>query len=248
MWLNSVILFITAFGAGMSAFFIPNIKESLFKLMLVFAGAFLVSITIIHILPELFYQSFNPSMIGLFVLIGFFMQYFLELMTSGVEHGHMHQPGANQHVHVSPFILLFGLGLHSIMEGSLLAHPSNLHDHGHASTTGLLLGIVLHKMPAAFALMSILSITTKNRAKLIGYLTIFAIASPLGLIFSDYMTHNQFFSQQTIAIIFAIVSGNFLKISTTILFETAPLHRFNLGKIIVSGLGALFAIAVEFVH
>jgi zinc and cadmium transporter len=248
MWLNSFILFITAFGAGISAFFIPNIKESLFKLMLVFAGAFLVSITIIHILPELFYQAFSPSLIGLFVLIGFFMQYFLELMTTGVEHGHLHQPGGGNHTHVSPFVLLVGLGLHSVMEGSLLAHPSNTHDHVHASTMGLLLGIVLHKMPAAFALMSILSLTTRNKAKLLGYLIIFSIASPIGLIFSDYMTQNQFFSQQTIAIIFAIVSGNFLKISTTILFETSPHHQFNLGKIIVSGLGALFAIAIEFLH
>ncbi len=248
MWTNSIILFLSAFGAGIASFFIKNIKEVSFKLMLIFAGSFLVSITIIHIIPELFYQAHNPSLIGLFVLVGFFMQYFLELMTSGVEHGHIHQPNGHHHTQISPFILLLGLGFHSIMEGSLLAHPSDLHEHSHSSTLGLLLGIILHKMPAAFALMSILSYQVKNKAVLIIYLVIFSIASPLGLIFSDFMNHNQLVSPQTLAIIFAIVSGNFLKISTTILFETSPQHRFNLGKILVSALGALLAVAIEFLH
>lgn len=247
MWLNSFILFASAFVAGMSAFYISGIKESYFKFMLVFAGSFLVSITIIHILPELFVEAFDLSLIGLFVLIGFFMQYFLELLTSGVEHGHMHHAN-NPHVHVSPLILLIGLGFHSIMEGTLLGHPSQTHGHNEAGTMGLLLGIVLHKMPAAFALMSVLSYTTKNKLALIGYLLIFSLASPFGLIFSDYMSRNQLFSPETLAIIFAIVSGNFLKISTTILFETSPLHRFNLGKMLISGLAALLAIAIEFAH
>ncbi|MFN8886323.1 MAG: ZIP zinc transporter, partial [Cyclobacteriaceae bacterium] len=57
---------------------------------LVFAGSYLFSITIIHIFPELYSQSFDPGMIGICVLIGFFLQQALEFLSSGVEHGHIH--------------------------------------------------------------------------------------------------------------------------------------------------------------
>lgn len=214
---------------------------------LVFAGSYLFSITIIHIIPELFYESFNPSLIGLFLLGGFFLQFFLELMTSGVEHGHMHHLPSEKDSHdFSAFFLLAGLCLHSIMEGALLAHPSELHNH--EFPTGLLFGIILHKMPAAFALMSILLVHVKSRTKAAAYLVIFALASPAGLIFSDYLTNAKAITSNLSSIIFAVVSGNFLKISTTILFESGSGHRFNFNKMIVSGLGALAAIAVEFLH
>lgn len=247
MWLNVSALFFTALLAGLMVFLTPKIKDVSFKLALVFAGSYLFSITIIHIIPELFFEAFNPSLIGLFLLGGFFLQFFLELMTTGVEHGHMHNISAERHGHgFSALFLLVGLCLHSLMEGALLAHPSKLHEN--EFPMGLLFGIILHKMPAAFALMSILLLNLKSKFTSVAYLVIFAMASPVGLIFSDYLTHNDLISSNAIAIVFAIVSGNFLKISTTILFESDPSHRFNLNKMIVSGFGALAAIGVEFLH
>lgn len=247
MWINVTVLFLSALLAGLAVFLTPNVKDVNFKLALVFAGSYLFSITIIHIIPELFYDSFNPSLIGLFLLGGFFLQFFLEMMTSGVEHGHMHKLPSESHAHdFSAFFLLVGLSLHSIMEGALLAHPSKLHENEFPS--GLLLGIILHKMPAAFALMSILLIHIKSKSKAVIYLVVFASASPIGLLFSDYLSSSEVITSNVSSIIFAIVSGNFLKISTTILFETDPSHRFNLNKMIVSALGALAAIGVEFVH
>ena len=46
--------------------------------------------------------------------------------------------------------------------------------------------------------------------------------------------------------LYALVSGNFLHISTTIVVESSPEHHFNARKMAVVILGALLAIGAEF--
>jgi hypothetical protein len=212
--------------------------------MLVFAGAFIFSITIVHLLPELLTSSANPRKIGLFVLVGFFMQIFIDFTTTGVEHGHLH----NHHHHgrLSPIMLMIGLCMHAMMDGSILVHPGNHETGQHLS--GLLIGIVLHKIPAAIALMSVLNSIIKNKGTLIVLLIIFSIASPAGLILSELMNEYDVLGREGFLILFAIVSGNFLHISTTIYFESSPDHAFHKKKIFISLFGALLAILIEFLQ
>ncbi|MEQ8905626.1 ZIP family metal transporter [Ekhidna sp.] len=209
-------------------------KQNL-RLPLIFAGSYLFAITIIHIIPELFSISLNPSRVGLYVLIGFFMQQFLEYFSSGVEHGHVHT-----HKAVSTsgrFSIIVALMIHSILEGTLLTHDSPFHEK-HESYS-LLLGIVLHKMPAAFALMA----TMQGLGKRAVYILIlFSLASPLGMVLGDFIL----LSEDAVLIVFAIVCGSFLHISTTIFVEASPEHHFGLNKILISLLGAVLAILVEF--
>ncbi|NJN24836.1 MAG: ZIP family metal transporter [Cyclobacteriaceae bacterium] len=214
------------------------------KYFLVFAGAFIFSITIVHLLPELLTASAHPQRIGMFVLLGFFMQIFLDFITSGVEHGHLHKH--EHHVGFSPLMLMVGLCIHAFMDGSILVHPGQ-HAAG-AHSGGLLIGIVLHKIPAAIALMSVLLIGFKNKKALVALLLVFSLASPAGLIFSEFMNSSQMISQEGFLIIFAIVSGNFLHISTTIYFESSPDHTFHKKKIFISLIGAMLAILTEFLQ
>ncbi len=219
---------------GLSINIFPGLQKNL-RLPLIFGGSYLFAITIIHIIPELFSISPDPSSIGLYVLIGFFLQQFLEYFSSGVEHGHVHENHA-----VTPtgrFSIISALIVHSFLEGTLLTHESPFHER-HESYS-LLLGIVLHKMPAAFALMA----TMHGLGKKAYYLLIlFSLASPLGLFLSDYVI----LSEQTLLIVFAIVCGSFLHISTTIFVEASPEHHFGLNKILISISGALIAILVEY--
>ncbi|MCG8309959.1 MAG: ZIP family metal transporter [Cytophagales bacterium] len=216
------------------------------KYLLVFAGAFIFSITIVHLLPELFTASEHPQLIGLFVVVGFFMQVFLDFITTGVEHGHLHHHD-HHHRGFSPIMLIIGLCIHAFMDGSILVHPGGVNEAGHSST-GLLIGIVLHKIPAAIALMSILNLNIKNRQILLTFLLIFSLASPIGLFFSEVLNQNNIIDKEGFLIVFAVVSGNFLHISTTIYFESSPDHTFHKKKIFISLIGALLAIAVEFLH
>lgn len=240
------ILFLSALGGGLLVFLVRKINTTAFKLSLVFAGAYLFSITIIHLLPDLFSAAKNPSQIGFYILLGFFMQIFLAHLTSGVEHGHIHEPimEGNGHAHYSASTLLIALCFHAFMEGTLLAHPAeHVHDHG---SHALLIGIVLHKMPAAFALMSVLRFQLRSINKALLLLVIFSLASPLGLLFSVYFHDIGIVDDTTFLIIYALVCGNFLHISTTIFFESSPGHKFHFRKLIVSIVGAFLAVMVEF--
>ena len=202
---------------------------------LIFAGSYLFSITIIHIIPELFATSSNPSKVGLYVLLGFFIQQLLEYFSSGVEHGHVH---TNHAVSLTGRVsIIVALIIHSLLEGMLLTHESPLHDK-HESHS-LLIGIILHKMPAAFALMATMAGMGKRAIYL---LILFSIASPIGLLISDYVL----VSEESILIMFAIVCGSFLHISTTIFVEASPNHHFGLNKILISLSGALLAILAEY--
>jgi zinc and cadmium transporter len=241
-----LILFTIALAAGLVAFYVPKINEGSYKLLLVFAGSYLFSITIIHILPELFHASSNPGYIGIFVLVGFFLQQSLEFFSSGVEHGHIHtHDKGHSHAESSAWIVLVALFAHSFLEGGLLAHPRTI-EHHHDSNT-LLWGIALHKAPEAFALMSVLLCEVKAKWKALMLLTIFALASPLGLYFSNYLLVNDWMSSQAFTFLFAVVSGNFLHISTTIVFESSLDHKFNARKMGVAVVAAALAVAAELV-
>jgi zinc and cadmium transporter len=246
MIVDILILFSIALAAGLVTFYVPKINEGSYKLLLVFAGSYLFSITIIHILPELFHASSSPGYIGIFVLIGFFLQQSLEFFSSGVEHGHIHtHDKGHSHAESSAWIVLVALFAHSFLEGGLLAHPRTI-EHHHDSNT-LLWGIALHKAPEAFALMSVLLCEVKAKWKALMLLTIFALASPLGLYFSNYLLVNDWMSSQAFTFLFAVVSGNFLHISTTIVFESSLDHKFNARKMGVAVVAAALAVVAELV-
>jgi zinc transporter ZupT len=245
MLFDYIILIATAGAGGIAAFFLPKTNTKLYRLSLVFSGAYLFGITIIHILPELFASKELSGHVGIFVLFGFFLQMVLENMTAGVEHGHLHHHTHEPHLSKA-LIILVGLSIHAFLEGTLLSHPLTLDEHeGHSHT--LLWGIALHKGPAAFALMSILlgSNTSRNRSLL--FLLLFALASPIGLWAGNYLQEYQLLSASGFIILFAVVSGNFLHISTTIVFESSENHRLNWQKWLIGLLGAGLAILAEFI-
>ncbi len=96
---------------GAIGFWLKNKAGRFVRLFLSFSGAFLFSIVAMHLLPEVFRENDKA---GLFVLLGFFIQVVLELLSHGVEHGHFHM---HRHSAGYVFSLLFGLSLHSVMDG-----------------------------------------------------------------------------------------------------------------------------------
>lgn len=230
-----IVLIVSTMLGGFSASWVPSLKKNL-RLPLIFAGSYLFAITIIHIIPELFSISANSSHIGLLVLAGFFLQQVLEYFSSGVEHGHFHTKGTI--AKPGRLSILLALTIHSLLEGALLTHDSPFHEK-HESYS-LIFGIILHKMPAAFALM--VTMNQQGRKAIYG-LILFSVASPIGLILAEYFS----FSGKGLLILFAIVCGSFLHISTTIFVEASPEHRFGLNKILISMLGAILAILAEYV-
>lgn len=196
------------------------------QLLLAFSGAYLLSITILNLLPEIYIQPYTN--IGLFILIGLLLQLILDFFSKGVEHGHLHVNS----VEVVPWALFISLCIHAFMEGVPLGNNQN-HSH-------LLWAIVIHKIPITIILGTFFVNSKIARYKALLLLLIFGLMSPFG----NYMAENvQFLAQYKVEIT-AVIIGIFLHISTIILFETSKDHKFNILKfsaILIGFLVAYFA-------
>ena len=210
------------------------------KLLIAFSGAYLLSITALHLLPEVFRGDGWGAYFGAFILLGFFIQVMLEFLSGGIEHGHAH----THHQGRLPVGLMVGLCLHAFLEGMPLgggedAHSHHGHDHSHDHSHGLqplLLGIVLHKYPVAMVFLAMLLNSGLGKPKAFGLLAVFAAMAPLGTLLSGVEMVGKFHRESL-----AIVIGIFLHVSTTILFESSEGHRFNAYKMMAIAAGLALA-------
>ena len=136
------------------------------QLLLSFSGAYLLSITILQLLPEV-YQVKGLN-VGLFILMGLLLQLILDFFSKGAEHGHIHI----QQSQTFPWALFISLSIHSFMEGIPLAHN---HQHNH-----LLWAIVVHKIPIAIILATFFVNSNFSKKTSVIFLFLFAFMSPLG--------------------------------------------------------------------
>lgn len=251
MLLAIFVLFFTVMLSGFLVKAFPPHNTRWLKLSLAFSGAYLFTITIIHLLPDVLLSNSDPYKVGYWILAGFFMQIVLELFSHGVEHGHMHVH-SHDHTDKIPFLLLGSLFIHSFMEGSILGDHRHAQEHsdyavGDGNYYGVLLGVALHHIPAAFALMSVLMSRLGNFKKAFYWLLIFAIGSPLGIIVSNTLLAKEVPGGVVYTALTGLVAGNFLHISTTILFETSPDHHFNRNKLIATLLGLVLALLSDLI-
>ncbi len=225
------ILLFTVFLSGLGIFLFKKLSQRFLKMLLAFSGAYLFGLCVLHLIPEVYASS--VKWIGAFVLVGFLLQIILEVFSQGIEHGHIHIH--KNHAQAFPLAMIIGLCVHSFLEGMPLAQQFE----SSSTQESLLFGIILHHIPVALALMSMLlqSHISKNAA--VFYLLLFALMAPAGAYTSQLISENTmkelsgFFD-----CIMAVVIGIFLHISTTILFENDKEHHFNYYKILIILLGA----------
>lgn len=255
IWTNAILLILAVVVGGLIVTILESfssIKQSkLIKLLLSFSGGFLLAIAFHHFLPELYHH--DAQNVGLYVILGFIVQMLLEFFSGGIEHGHVH---AHKGKHL-PLMMLLSLSIHSFIEGiplaidtvSEMAHAGHDHDHGHGhhhhfSTDSYLLGIILHQIPVAIALMTLLRVSDFKKSTSWLVLMIFALMTPFGMFFGHAFGSN--FDAAVMQNILAIVIGMFLHISTTIIFESTENHKFNLLKLASILLGIGLAVSINF--
>ena len=229
----NIILFAAAFLAGLTVVVFKLKFSKNLKLLISFSGAFLLAISVLHLIPEIF--SNYSEKIGLFILLGFLLQLLLEYFSSGIEHGHIHVH--DKDLAVFPYAIFISLCIHSFVEGMALINPAPLHVETY--NTSLLLGIIIHKIPIAIVLSTL--ILAKDLSKVVFFISIsvFALSAPMGL----FLASNDFLPFiENSNIILALAVGIFLHISTTILFESSTNHKFDLKKFIIIIFG--FALAL----
>lgn len=233
--LSSIIL-----GAATVFFFRLDAPKHI-KLVNAFTGAFLLSLTLLHLLPELYHghagaKPISPLLIGSLMLAGFFVQVALDVISLGVEHGHSH-PLHNR----MPVGVVAGVCLHAFVEATALG---DAHTHFDPSSRRMLLAsIVLHNFPVSIALLGMLLHSGMKRHSALWLLTLFAAMGPLGMFLSAHTELAHHTRELT-----AIVIGIFMHIATTILFEASDVHRFNVGKLAAIVTGAALGVASVLLH
>lgn len=219
-------------GYGAALILKPASKKNL-KLLLAFSGSFLLALTVLHILPEVYEASAHAheghdhehgnNPIGLYIMAGIIFQIILEYFSKGAEHGHVHSHG---HEHRMPWLLFISLCLHALLEGMPVSHH---HD--------MAWGIAIHHFPIAIILTAFFVNSGLNKVAIMLFMVAFAIMTPLGTVLSsqlDFISH--YYTEVS-----AIVVGILFHISSTIIFESGEDHKFNLAKLISILLGVIMA-------
>ena len=219
------ILLIASVLLGSLLVFILKPGNKIVRLLLAFSGAYLLSVTILHLLPEVYTESTDYKRIGIFILVGIILQSVLESFSKGAEHGHIHMHADGKKF---PTLLFVSLCLHAFSEGLPIHHAGE----------NLLWAIIVHKIPIAIVLTTFLIHTKYSKKTVFVFLFFFGLMSPLGVLLGDKVA---FFSNYYTEIT-ALIIGVFLHISTIILFESSENHSFNLQKFTAILLGVLLTV------
>ena len=212
IWEYLLLLFTVLLGGSAALMVNPKDQSSL-QLFLSFSGAYILGICVMDIMPTVFRSDVEN--VGIYILVGFFIQLFLEQFSGGLEHGHIHVPHHQEQVRRHTTMVMIGLCLHAFIEGLPLG--GHVHDHnGHH----LMWSIVLHKAPAAFALVLLLKKSGYRKSVLWILLIIFGMMSPLAAGLTASFAALDQITNWHINVLQAIVIGSFLHIATTILFES----------------------------
>lgn len=199
------------------------------RIILAFSGAFILGLSFLHVLPESY--GLIDTKAGVWVLVGFIIQIVLEEFSKGLEHGHSHALNDKE----IPFALFFGLGIHSLLEGLPFGGQ---HAHEHHS---LLAGVLVHKVPVAFILGTVLKGAGFSISRGALVMAGFAAMAPIGGLITRFMEGQIITVGDSQGIVLAILVGIFLHIATTIIFESDKGHTFNLTKLMAILLGFVLA-------
>lgn len=215
------LLLIVSVLLGVLLVFILKPTNKTVQLLLAFSGSYLLSVAILHLLPEVYNGSSDTKIVGICIIVGVILQSILESFSKGAEHGHIH---IHKDSKTFPKLLFVSLCIHAFSEGLPIHHAGE----------NLLWAILVHKVPIAIILTIFLLKSHFSKKTIVFFLTVFALMTPLGVILSE----NMIFFEKYSAEITALIIGIFLHISTVILFESSENHNFNLHKFlaIISGI------------
>ena len=228
-------LFLVSMLSG-SLVFVKQIqlKEKI-TFLLSFSGAYLLGICLLHLIPELF--DTDGESVGLYLLIGFFLQLVLDYFSGGIEHGHTHVN--SKRIGRFPYLIFLSLGLHAFLESFPLTELN--HEMG---TGSYLWGILLHKVPIAIILGSLLLAYKLKNSQIFIAILLFSLIAPLGAFIGSSFTSDTTIYKQFLAVSIGII----LHLSTTILLETNEEHHISVKKLVPILLGVALALLTLVIH
>ncbi|MBI4405200.1 MAG: ZIP family metal transporter [Deltaproteobacteria bacterium] len=211
----SLSIFGVALIGGIIPILIPGIREDKLKLFVSLGAGLLLGMAFLHMIPES--VEHIPHSFGLWLLVGFLCLLVIErfaMVHACEEHGCDY--------HTIGIAALLGLTIHGIIEGFALA--SSLMS-GIAPL--VLIAILSHKAPAAFALTSILKLAGRTQTQIVAFTVAVALSVPMGML-AAYTVLESGTVPGFAGILLAMSSGTFIYIGACDLLP--ELHRTNEDK------------------
>lgn len=225
-------------GVAVWAVLVPTgkrLSDGVMRGITVFGGAFLLGVCCLELLPELgdyviLHDAHCDHLHGLWpymaIMAGFLLQQALDGLSSHVEHGHTEEGFTFGG-------LMLGLCLHAFLEGMPLVRE---FPGEYFVSLGLMWGIVIHNIPVALLLVGLMVARGMGFWRVLMWLLLFGVMSPLGSLFSLFVLQPDFDWQK---ILVGMVVGVLLHVSSSILFD----HKRNHFSWLNIGLMALAFVA-----
>lgn len=231
----NLVLFLVTIAGGSFPLWNRSWNEQKMKYLLAFSGAFLLGITLLHLVPETIESAGHKA--GVFILAGFFLQQLIQRFTHGVEHGHAH---ISDHHQVPVLPVFAGLAIHAFSEGL----PLGISYADQATLPSLYAAIALHKLPEAMLITSLIAAgqpANKNKAWLL--LVLFSAITPFAGVLTAAVGSRYEEVHHFVELCIPVIAGAFIHIATTIFFESGTKsHDMNWKKWSAVLLGIGFAL------
>jgi len=214
---NVALFLITFVLALIPNWAIKNYNEDSFNKLLLFAGAFLFSVCLSHLIPESIIHYHSPYT-GFLIVGGFFGQFIIQHYAHGVDHGHR-----CHHLEDKSYIwsLFTAMAIHSFFEGLPLS--TGLFEW--YSLIPIYLAIALHKIPSAMIIYNVFYNYSKRKSYSTMITMLFSIITPGAALLGYVLSKNVESFGSIIPYIIPVVAGSLLQIATTIFFEASGKHH-----------------------
>jgi zinc and cadmium transporter len=215
--LYSMIIFLSAIVGGMLPIFWSEQKAHHLSWFVSLGAGLLLGMAFLHMIPHA--AEFLPHSFGIWVLFGFVILLMLErfvMVHACEEHG--------CHYHTVGLAAFAGMAVHGVIEGFALGSSQMTTPLGPL----VLVAILTHKAPSAFALTSILKLAGKSKSQILGFVAGVGLSVPLGIGLAYFLVQSQFVHSPA-GILLSISAGTFIYISACDLLP--EIHRSDSDKI-----------------
>ncbi|MFA6080097.1 MAG: ZIP family metal transporter [Candidatus Gracilibacteria bacterium] len=186
-----------------------EIPERLLHLLVALGGGTMLSVALVHILPE----SLETNPVAIYAFIGGFIAiYLIEELLTPHHHDHTHgdhtHEDPHEHLHHVIIVSWIAILLHTIFDGVGIRAGMSLSP---VLGVSILTGVAIHQIPVSLSLASLLRQSHFQIKTQIILLLIFAFAAPLGYLLSDIFipSKNIFF----VGLLTAFAGGSLLYVS-----------------------------------
>lgn len=211
-------------------------SERFFSLGNAFAGGLFLGVGFMHLLPEGIEQlsHFSDFPLGTAVATAGFALLLLidRVLFPENDLGEVVKESGTQTIY--PYVLLCMLSIHSIVAGIALGLEQHI-----AGAITLLVGILFHKGPAAFALMLSARTASVSQSRQRSFLALFCLMTPIGILLGT-SSGTLFISQDDLYLLLqgifnAFAAGTFIYIAVIdIIDKELTMHQMQIARYSVS--------------